>query len=464
MKYQKTMKNQKCSLVLFLFMCIFLLFMSLLFLSCQKEEMEIIDNTPGDAITTDSALAKLLLNTSQNNGGIDDFIDGSPCTSIQFPYEVMVNGQTITIQNETDLLNLANSSATITLVFPITVVFEDFSTMFVNSQEELEALAQVCQSINEAIDCIELVYPITIFTYNSNNEQTGAVVVNSNAELFALLSSLDDGVYIALEFPIIVILADGSQVNVTSNAQLEGLIEDCEDIVADPPSPLELEAVLTTDSWFVSFFFDDEDETYEFTGFEFVFHTDGTATASNGVINEPGTWSISSSSSGTLKLILDFGDEDPLDELDEDWKVIDFSNELIRLKDDDELLSFSRTPNTGGNSGEALLLSDIMIDGNWFVALYLDDGDEDETSNYSSFSFDFQSNGVVIASNTVVSLNGTWFITGSDGNLKVILNFFDVYPLDELDEDWYVLEFQNNQITLVEDDEGDGDKLVFEKF
>ncbi len=461
------MKNRKFSIVLLLFMFFLLLFMSFLFTSCQKEEMEIIDNTPGDAITTDSALAKLLLNTSQNNGGIDDFIDGSTCTSLQFPFQVIVNGQTITIQNETALMNLANTTASITLVFPVTVVFEDFSTLIVTSQQELDALAQVCQSINEAIDCIDLVYPITIFTYNSNNEQTGTVVVNSNAELFALVSSLDTGVYIALEFPINVILADGSSVTVTSNAQLQGLLESCEDIVTDPPDPpssSELENVLTTDSWFVSFFFDNEDETSDFAGFEFIFNTDGTATASNGVLNEPGTWSITTSNSGSLKLILDFGSEHPIDELDEDWTVIDFSNELIRLRDDDEFLSFSRTPNTGGNSGDAQLLSDIMIDGNWFVALYLEDGDEDETSNYNSFSFDFQPNGVMIVSNTAVNLNGTWFITGSDGNLKLIFNFFDVYPLDELDEDWFVLEFQNNQVTLVEDDDDDADKLVFEKF
>jgi hypothetical protein len=457
------MKNQKFSIVLYLFMCVFLLFMSFLFTSCQKEESEFINDTPDETLTASSVLAKLLLNTSQNSGSFDDFIDGTSCSSIQFPYQVIVNGQTITLENEEDVTALSNTSAEITIVFPITVVFEDFSTAVVNDQQELNALGEVCDSIDEAINCISLVYPVTFFTYNADNEQTGTVVIDSDANLFVFLTSLDEDTYVALDFPITVVLADGSNVTVTSNAQLQGLIESCEDIVTDPPSPLELENLLTTDSWFVSFFFDDEDETYEFAGFEFEFNTDGTATASNGVINEPGTWAISTSSSGSLKLILDFGDEDPVDELDEDWKVIDFSNDLIRLKDGDELLSFSRTPNTGGISGEALLLSDTMIDGNWFVALYLEDGDEDETSNYNSFSFDFLENGTVVASNSTGNFNGTWFITGSDGNLKVILNFFDVYPLDELDEDWHVLEFQNNQVTLVEDDDDNADVLVFEK-
>ncbi|MCR9182616.1 MAG: hypothetical protein NXH73_06790, partial [Flavobacteriaceae bacterium] len=101
----------------------YFLVISLFFISCQKEEIDIIDETPGDAITIETPLAKLLLNTTQNNGGIDDFIDGTSCSSIQFPYQVIINGQTITISSPSDLIPLANITAPISLVFPITVVF-----------------------------------------------------------------------------------------------------------------------------------------------------------------------------------------------------------------------------------------------------------------------------------------------------------------------------------------------------
>ena len=144
--------------------------LSLFLFSCQKEEIDIIDETPGDSITLETPLTKLLLNTTQNNGSIDDFIDGTSCSSIQFPYQVIINGQTLTISNPSDLLPLANVTSPITIVFPITVVFEDFSTLTLNSQQELNGLGQLCQSLNEAIDCIELVYPITLFILNISNK------------------------------------------------------------------------------------------------------------------------------------------------------------------------------------------------------------------------------------------------------------------------------------------------------
>ncbi len=464
------MKNQKFSIVLFLFMCVFLLFMSFLFMSCQKEESEFINDTPDETLTASSVLAKLLLNTSQNSGSIDDFIDGTSCSSIQFPYQVIVNGQTLTLENEEDVLALSNTGASVTLVFPVTVVFEDFSTQVVNDQQVLNALGEICDTIDEAINCIDLVYPLTFFTYNADNEQTGTVVIDDNAALFVFLSSLDTGTYIALDFPIIVVLADGSNVTVTSNAQLQGLIESCEDVVTDPPSPLDLEAVLTTDSWFVSLFFDDVDETYEFEGYEFFFNTDGSASATNGIITETGTWSVTTSSDGELKLILDFGLVIPFDELEDDWNVIEFSEELIRLFDvsggdgSTDYLTFSRTPSTGGGGGtQGQELRDILEDGDWFVALYIDDGEDDETSNFNSFTFDFEENGVLVASNTSGNFNGTWFVTGSDDNLEVIIDFESVYPLEDLDDDWMVFSFSENQVQLRDDDDSDASILTFEK-
>lgn len=451
--------------------------LSLFLFSCQKEEIDIVDETPGDAITLEAPLTNLLLSTTQNNGSIDDFIDGTSCSTIQFPYQVIINGQTVTISNPEDLQPLTNVTTPITIVFPITVIFEDFSTLTVNNQQELNGLEQLCQSLNVAIDCIELVYPITLFVFNSNNEQIDSVTINNNAAFFLFLSTLESGVFVAIDFPISVILADGTLVTVTSNSQLEDLIENCEDVVTDPPNPLDLETVLTTDSWYVSYFFDDEDETDDFGGYEFIFNTDGTATTSNGSTTIPGTWSITNSSGGQLKLNLDFGLGIPFDELQEDWNLTDFSNELIRLFDisggdgSTDFLHFSRTPTQGGGGGGGnpnpaiQELKDILSDGNWFVALYLEDGEDDETSDFNSFSFDFLENGVVIASNAQVTLEGTWQVTiDSNDELKLILNFISVFPLDEIDDDWLVVEFQNNQVKLADNDDPDADILIFEKF
>lgn len=455
----------------FTHLIILILSIPMLFVSCQKEESEFINDTPDQTITANSELAKLLLNTSQNSGAIDDFIDGNACSSIQFPYQVIVNGQTLTLENEDDVIALSIANANITIVFPVTVIFEDFSTAVINDQQELNALGDVCDSIDEAINCIDLVYPVTFFTYNADNEQTGTVVIDNDAELFAFLFSLDEGTYVALDFPISVVLAGGNTIPVNNNAQLQGLIQNCTDPTTGPPSPLDLENVLTTDSWFVSFYFDDEDETYEFEGYEFFFNTDGSASATNGSNTENGTWSVATSSGNQLKLILDFGNDDPFDELEDDWKVIEFNEEIIRLLDisggggSTDFLTFSRTPSTGGGGGaQGQELRDTLEDGDWFVALYIEDGEDDETSNFNSFTFDFEENGVLVASNTSGSYNGTWFVTGSDDNLEVILDFDSVYPLEDLDDDWMVFSFSENQVQLRDDDDSDASILTFEKF
>jgi hypothetical protein len=449
------MKRTKLTSLLLLF------FLGILLLSCQKEEMEFVDNTPGDAITSDSTLAKLLMDASRNDGSNDDFIDGTPCSSIQMPFDVIVNGQTITVSNLIQLDALAQITSPITIVFPITVVFENYTTLEVNSQQELDALAQACETVNNAIGCIDIEYSVTFFVYNSNNEQTGTVVINSKAELFAFISGLGDGVYVALQFPVTVTLADGSQTTVTSNAHLEAMIEGCEDSIPDPTSPIELETILTTGNWFVGLLFDTIDETHLFAEYEFTFNSNGSATANSGSNTVDGSWFVSSSSSGSLKLNLDFGEDEPFDELEEDWKVLDFNNNLIRLKSGSRLLIFSRVAYDGGVNTDVSLLTDILIDGLWLIAFYLD---ELGASSYSTFQFNFQTNGTVSVSNNIVTLEGNWFVTvKANGDLKLILNFIDAYPLDELDNDWLVVEFQNNQVKLVDENSNNNDELIFEK-
>ena len=444
-----------------------ILAVSLVLFSCQKEESEFIDENPTETITNDSALAKLLVNTSQNDGTIDDFIDGTSCSSIQFPYQIVINGQTVTIESVDDVTALSGTTSAITIVYPITVVFEDYSTLVVEDQAALNALAQACTAFENAISCIDVVYPITLFTYNSANEQTGTTAITSDAELFGFFTSLNPDDYVAIEYPISVVLADGTTLAINSNTELQNAIENC-DTTTEPTDPADLETVLTTDSWYITYFFDDEDETYHFQGYEFVFNQDGTVTASNGSTTVNGTWSITNSSSSQTKLNLDFGDDDPFEELEEDWKLIDFSEEMIRLFDvsggdgTTEYLTFSRTENDGGSEA-ATELKNTLIDGNWFVSLYLDDGEDDETSDYDSFTFNFLESGEVEASNSSTTLTGSWTVIGNDSHLKLILNFNDVYPLDDLDDDWDVFSVAVNEVKLRDDNDDDADILIFEK-
>lgn len=229
------------------------------------------------------------------------------------------------------------------------------------------------------------------------------------------------------------------------------------------PDDTELVASLTTGSWFVTYYFDDQDETSNYNYYEFYFATNGTASAVHTSGTTYGTWSTSTGDETELELNLNFGTNSPLNELAEDWDVLEVTSEIIRLKDvsggngSEEFLTFERDPiNTGGDD-----LESILSDGLWYVSLYDDDGDN-ETADYNGYQLDFNTNGTVTASNGT-NINGIWQVLSS-GN-KLLLDFGTSIPFDEFNDDWDVISAENNRVELQDVSGGNGgtDTLVFEK-
>ena len=465
--------KRKITLYAFLILC-FGLFLT----SCQKEEAEFIDETDQDeTITSNSTLANLLIRTSQNPGSNDDIIDGNSCTQVRYPATVIANGQKVVLESEADISliqaifdQFPNDTDTLEIVFPITLILQDFSEVEINDQAELDALIAVCQGESE-IDCIDFVYPITVFTYNSNDEQTGTVTIDNDIELYLLLFNLDGDDIISIDFPISVILQDGTTVEVNSNQELEDILAnaDCEDEGEGDLS--EFEENLTTGSWYVTYYFDDFDETSDFEGYEFTFATDSTAQATNGTNIVPGTWKLTTSSTPDLELF--FGTNDPFDELDEDWEIIEGTSEIIRLKDVSgsdgsvDYLTFERSPNTGGNNEEVNILIENLTTGSWFVTLFQDDS-SDDTTDYNGYEFTFFTNGSATAVSSSETVNGFWSIDDDDDELDLVLNFDNTGsddPFEDLNDDWDVLE--SSQVIIRLSDESSGgsetDLLTFER-
>ncbi|RFN58625.1 hypothetical protein DZ858_00670 [Marixanthomonas ophiurae] len=450
-----------------------------MFSSCQKEETEFIDETDQDeTITSNSTLANLLIRTSQNPGSNDDIIDGNSCTQVKYPATVIANGQKVILESEADISliqdifdQFPNDTDTLEIVFPITLILQDFSEVEINDQAELNALIAACQGESE-IGCIDFAYPITIFTYNSNDEQTGTVTINSDIELYLLLFNLDSDDIISIDFPISVILEDGTTVEVNSNQELEDLLANanCDDDNGEGELS-EFEENLTTGSWYVTYFFDDFDETSDFNGYEFTFATDNTALATNGTNTVPGTWNLTTSSTPDLELF--FGTNDPFDELDEDWEIIEATSEIIRLKHISggdgsvDYLTYERTPNTGGNNEDVNILIENLTTGNWFVTLFQDDGNDD-TTDYNGYEFSFFIDGSATAVSTSETINGFWSIEDEETGLDLVLNFDNTGsddPFEDLNDDWDVLE--SSQIIIRLSDESGGgnstDLLTFER-
>ena len=92
------------------------------------------------------------------------------------------------------------------------------------------------------------------------------------------------------------------------------------------------ETSISQGTWTVTYFFDKEDETSDFDGYSFKFNDDGNATATKSSLSVPGSWDTEESSDGNTKLYLDFGTASPLDELNEDWIVVEFSSAKVTLE------------------------------------------------------------------------------------------------------------------------------------
>ena len=121
----------------------------------------------------------------------------------------------------------------------------------------------------------------------------------------------------------------------------------CSDEETVPTDRATIIAILIDGPWRVSFFFDkDEEETDEFDGLTFQFDSNGVFEAfQNGSLLKAGTWQLALDD-GRQKLIIDIEGTQPLDELNEDWDILEVSSDLIRLEDnrddnEEELLHFA---------------------------------------------------------------------------------------------------------------------------
>ena len=158
------------------------------------------------------------------------------------------------------------------------------------------------------------------------------------------MEALDEDELVSFTFPLIMLGGDGTTLTIKNNTALEETIEnsidDCDedddnDFDDDDVDDNDLIAVLLSGDWKVIYFFDEQDETSEFTNFVFTFYADGTALATDGVKNIGGTW-LTYGDDGKLELLLNFGQDAPFDEIDEDWTVLEFSSNTILLEDEKE--------------------------------------------------------------------------------------------------------------------------------
>ncbi len=339
----KIMKTKMKSLLLLPF------FALLMFMSCQEEVIEITEPNEAEALVADSALTTLISSASKMDGSKDNIIDKASCLSIELPVTVVVNGLEIIIDSEEDykvieaIFNeFEEDDDRLEIVFPITIITENHDDIVINNADELETFVKECRGENEEdddIECIDFQYPISFSVYNTDFEVIDVISVENDRQLYRFIKRVRNSEFLAsLNFPVTMVLADGTEIIVNNNEELQRTIEDAKDACDedddndygdDDFTKERLDEYLQICPWVVyEFKRNNQDNTAGYKEYALNFKEDGVVKmrARNGDILT-GIWSTRVTDRGAL-LKLEF---DTLADFTLEWIVYDIEYGKIKL-------------------------------------------------------------------------------------------------------------------------------------
>ena len=140
--------------------------------------------------------------------------------------------------------------------------------------------------------------------------------------------------------------------------------------------------------------------------------------------------------------------------------LMSFSISSCFGSDDDDSHNNDDDNSGGGTTG-------VVVEGNWKVTLFQEDNSS-QTYHFNGYSFDFGTDGTLVATNGSTVQNGNWNNGGDDSGNKLNINFPsapDDSPFEEISEDWNIITKTVTKIELRHVSGGDGsvDLLTFEK-
>jgi len=296
------------------------IFSSLLVIfSCRKEEVELVQAPDEQVLVANSTLANLMQQTAMNDGSNDNIIDKANCFNIKLPITVKANGLQIELNSEEDLNVVEfifdtsdDDNDTVEIIYPITIVLNDFTEVVINNMNELYSYSQNCNGENESdpdIECLDFQYPIIASIFNTAHELIETVAISSDFQLYDFLEHIDQSDIINLEFPIKVLLSDGAEITINDLNDLRTTIEtynnDCDedddyDYNDDDCNQCSKEGLISfltnCNDWTVDKL---ERNNYDYDnyydGYDFNFRTDGTILVYWSGYEAYGTWTTNGS-------------------------------------------------------------------------------------------------------------------------------------------------------------------------
>lgn len=204
------------------------------FASCQSE----VDDVQGENPNTNSANSTTTNNlkrTSQYDGSFDDFLDGASCSSIMLPASATVNGIQVSILSQLDyqlviaiLAESNNDQDSVVLKFPLRVKLSNYTEATVNNQTEYNAILNACTSAESsgqgAISSVNIIFPMTVLTYNLSLQLTESILITSEQQLYTYMSNVSSTELFSVKYPVALTIADGTKMMISSDAELQAAI------------------------------------------------------------------------------------------------------------------------------------------------------------------------------------------------------------------------------------------------
>lgn len=284
-------------------------------IACQKEISQTIQPNQNEVLIANAAVTALVKSTVTNDGSKDNIIDNASCISIKLPATVVVNGVSISIESEADYDDIEaifdefdDDDDQLNIVFPIIIILSDFSQITINNSEELEGFVDDCGGENEIdddIECIDLVYPISFSIFDSANQLVQTVTVLDDEQFYKFIDDIESYDIVQINFPVKVLLYDGSEKIINDMDALENAIEeakgscneddnnDYNDDDCNNCTKEQISQLLVTCSWIVDKLeINGIENTDNYSDFLFTFLQDGTVKAKSNGNEITGAWSI----------------------------------------------------------------------------------------------------------------------------------------------------------------------------
>lgn len=311
-------------------------------LACQSE-MDEQETKMEETISNSSPLTSYLQRVAMVQTVQDNMIDGSTYCTIKFPYTVMVNNQQIALNSAADyqkVVDNINASSTdddiVKIDFPVTMVYYNYFEERIQDEYDFKSLIDYWNQYPDLlakINGLNINYPITINVYNSANQMGSSVSIVSDESFFNFIKNLKSSDYIALQYPISILDYHNQTKSITSNLDFENAIKYAIDYCPENNIvTLDFTAAITKGSWEIPYFFDEIDKTASYSGYWFAFKSDQSVVVSKaGAVVETGQWETKIQD-GARELKVSFS-SDVLSKLNDNWKVFEFNNSEIRLRD-----------------------------------------------------------------------------------------------------------------------------------